>query len=76
MSTFKDYKSSFPKWQAIPLNKVLPNADPLALDLIAKMLVYDPTQRPTAKAALAHPYFKDAVKITPPEKSAAVLLKK
>ncbi len=61
----KDYKTTFPKWHAIPLQKIATKADPLALDLISKMLVYDPTQRLTAKAALAHPYFKDAAKYVP-----------
>ena len=33
--------------------------EPLALDLIAQMLVLDPEQRVTATEALAHPYFDD-----------------
>lgn len=51
------YSSTFPKWQAKKLEDILPNADPLAIDLIKKMLVYDPAKRISAKAALDHPYF-------------------
>jgi len=32
------------------------NADPLALDLVEKMLKFDPRDRPTAEECLAHPY--------------------
>ncbi len=35
------------------------NLDAYGLDLLKRMLTYDPTQRITAKAALNHPYFKD-----------------
>jgi len=38
---------------------VLPDANPLALDLMAKMLVYDPNARITAAEALEHPYLKE-----------------
>ncbi len=76
VSSLKDYKAAFPKWQAVPLTKTLPNADPLALDLLSKMLAYDPNQRITAKGALAHPYFKDAVPYTTIDKKPAVGLKK
>ncbi len=65
VSSLKDYKTTFPNWHAIPLKKVIPTADLLALDLISKMLVYDPTQRLSAKAALLHPYFKDAMRFGP-----------
>ncbi|GFR41333.1 hypothetical protein Agub_g2018 [Astrephomene gubernaculifera] len=40
-----------------PLSSKFPNADPLALDLLARMLAFDPVDRPTAAVALAHPYF-------------------
>jgi serine/threonine protein kinase len=53
------YKTTFQKWAKRPLADVIPTADPLALDLIGKMLDYDPSTRISAKTALDHPYFED-----------------
>jgi serine/threonine protein kinase len=53
------YKSTFQKWPRRDLTEVIPKADPLALELIEKMLEYDPAKRISAKAALDHPYFDD-----------------
>jgi serine/threonine protein kinase len=36
-----------------------PNLDPLGLDLLGRMLVYDPQMRITARQALQHQYFHD-----------------
>jgi serine/threonine protein kinase len=33
--------------------------DPLAVDLISKLVVFNPAERWTAEQALHHPYFKD-----------------
>jgi serine/threonine protein kinase len=33
--------------------------DPAGLDLIERMLIYDPLKRISAKSALDHPYFAD-----------------
>eukprot|EP00826_Nyctotherus_ovalis_P059481 TRINITY_DN8274_c0_g1_i9.p1 TRINITY_DN8274_c0_g1~~TRINITY_DN8274_c0_g1_i9.p1 ORF type:complete len:314 (-),score=106.80 TRINITY_DN8274_c0_g1_i9:79-1020(-) len=68
VSSLKDYKTTFPNWHAIPLNKLIPTAEPAALDLISKMLVYDPTQRLSAKAALEHPYLKNVARYTAQDK--------
>lgn len=51
------YSSTFPKFRRRNLKDVLPGADPLAIDLIEKMLAYDPAQRISAKDALDHPWF-------------------
>ena len=53
------YSSTFPKWAPKNLADVIPGAEPLALDLIAQMLRYDPATRISAKAALDHPWFSD-----------------
>ena len=39
--------------------EIAPTLDALGLDLLARMLVYDPAQRVTAREALTHPYFAD-----------------
>ncbi|KAI8463415.1 MAG: cell division control protein 2 [Monoraphidium minutum] len=54
-----DWKETFPKWRARPLQEIAPSLDPLGLDLLSRMLVYDPAQRITAREALAHHYFAD-----------------
>jgi serine/threonine protein kinase len=51
------YSSTFPNFRRRNLRDVLPGADPLAIDLIEKMLAYDPAQRISAKEALNHPWF-------------------
>jgi len=52
------YLNSMRKKQPVPLAQKFPNADPLALKLLAKLLAFDPKHRPTAEEALADPYFK------------------
>eukprot|EP01106_Pelomyxa_sp_JSP_P018365 TRINITY_DN837_c0_g1_i15.p1 TRINITY_DN837_c0_g1~~TRINITY_DN837_c0_g1_i15.p1 ORF type:complete len:327 (-),score=93.47 TRINITY_DN837_c0_g1_i15:145-1125(-) len=54
-----DYKATFPIWQAQPLTSVFRQADRHSLDLLQQMLVYTPSQRVSAKAALQHQYFAD-----------------
>lgn len=52
-----DYKGSFPKWARKGLEDVVPNLEPEGKDLLQQLLQYDPSQRISAKGALAHPYF-------------------
>jgi len=59
VSELPDWKPSFPKWAAEPLKKLVPQLDPLGLDLLAKMLAYEPSKRISARAALRHPWFDD-----------------
>ncbi|KAF1325655.1 Cmgc/mapk protein kinase, partial [Globisporangium splendens] len=44
----------------IPFTELYPNANLLAIDLLEKLLVYDPEKRITAKEALHHPYLLEA----------------
>ncbi|KAI4313784.1 hypothetical protein L6164_026738 [Bauhinia variegata] len=41
----------------IPFSEKFPNADPMALHLLERLLALDPKQRPSAEEALADPYF-------------------
>ncbi|KAF7051223.1 hypothetical protein CFC21_059484 [Triticum aestivum] len=59
VSSLPDYKSAFPRWQAEDLATVVPNLEPLGLDLLSKMLRFEPNKRITARQALEHEYFKD-----------------
>jgi len=60
VSKLRDYKSTFPNYPSSPIETVIHglNLDILGLDLLKRMLEYDPSKRITAKAALSHPYFK------------------
>ncbi|KAJ1437805.1 Protein kinase domain [Sesbania bispinosa] len=51
------YLNNMRKKQPIPLSQKFPNADPLALRLLERLLAFDPKDRPTAEEALADPYF-------------------
>jgi len=50
---------SFPYTRGIHFSHLFPQADPLAIDLLQKMLVFDPTKRITVSEALQHPYMAD-----------------
>ncbi|QCD85431.1 Protein kinase [Vigna unguiculata] len=53
----KRYLNSMRKKQPVPLSQKFPNADPLALRLLERLLAFDPKDRPSAEEALADPYF-------------------
>lgn len=50
------YIKSLPYTPGIPLTDLYPNANPLAIDLLNRMLVFDPSQRISVTEALEHPY--------------------
>ncbi|KAK7244075.1 hypothetical protein RIF29_38893 [Crotalaria pallida] len=47
----------------VPFEQKFPNADPLALRLLQRLLAFDPKDRPTAQEALADPFFKGLAKV-------------
>ncbi|KAM7252477.1 hypothetical protein ACFE04_024360 [Oxalis oulophora] len=47
---------SIPYSRGTHLSNLYPHADPLAIDLLQRMLVFDPTKRITVDEALLHPY--------------------
>ncbi|KAK2662145.1 hypothetical protein Ddye_000719 [Dipteronia dyeriana] len=57
------YLTSMRKKQPVQFSQKFPNADPLALQLLERLLAFDPKDRPTAEEALADPYFKGLSKV-------------
>ncbi|XP_009556785.1 mitogen-activated protein kinase 15 [Cuculus canorus] len=58
-----DYRASvinhICSWQRVTFEKILPSSTPLpALDLLKKLLVFNPEKRLTAEEALQHPYLR------------------
>lgn len=52
----QDYIRSLPFSSGIPFKTLFPTANPLAIDLLGKLLAFDPTERITCEEALKHPY--------------------
>ncbi|KAG2794356.1 MAPK/MAK/MRK overlapping kinase [Phytophthora cactorum] len=50
---------NFPKEEGTSIAKLIPHASPAAIDLMIKMLAYDPSKRMNAREALRHEYFRE-----------------
>jgi non-specific serine/threonine protein kinase len=59
VSQFPEYKQTFPMYPAQHINTILPMVDAYGLDLLNRMLQYQPHLRISAKDALTHVYFND-----------------
>jgi len=57
VSEFPDYKADFPHHPQQSLAAIVHGLDDKGLNLLSRMLQYDPNQRITAQAAMKHPYF-------------------
>jgi cyclin-dependent kinase len=57
VSSFPDFKSSFPKWRRNLNTPLVSGLEPAGLELLEMLLEYDPARRISAKQACAHPYF-------------------
>ncbi|XP_029687874.1 cyclin-dependent kinase 1-like [Takifugu rubripes] len=64
VESLPDYKNTFPKWKSGNLS--VKNLEKNGLDLLAKMLTYNPPKRISARQAMTHPYFDDLDKSTLP----------
>eukprot|EP00128_Syssomonas_multiformis_P009815 Colp12_sorted_trinity150504_noHs@3136 len=53
----KRYIRSLPTKDPIPFGQMFPNANKMAVDLVERMLKFDPDERISVEDALAHPYF-------------------
>jgi len=54
----RGYLINLPKKQKITFDKLFDKADPAALDLLEKMLTFNPNRRITVEEALSHPYLR------------------
>jgi serine/threonine protein kinase len=52
------YLSSMRRKHPVPFSQKFPNADPLALRLLERLLAFDPKDRPSAEETLSDPYFR------------------
>ncbi len=54
VKTLQHYKDSFPQWEAKYPEELFPNLEPNGINLLTRMICYDPNKRITAKQALLH----------------------
>ncbi|KAL8616451.1 Cyclin-dependent kinase 2 [Nucella lapillus] len=58
VSQLPDYKASFPKWPLKDLEGTV-SLNKAGLDLLKRMLTYNPNRRISARSAMRHPYFRN-----------------
>lgn len=53
---------SLPRRSRQPLKNLFPNCEEIGLDLLEKMLTFNPNNRITVEESLAHPFFEGNIK--------------
>merc|ERR1719471_2819919 len=64
VSDLPDFKPTFPKWKAKGwenIRNTRAQVGTTGIDLLEKLMVYEPKERLSARRALAHPYFVDTL---------------
>ncbi|XP_047311047.1 mitogen-activated protein kinase 19-like [Impatiens glandulifera] len=59
----RKYLTSMRRKNSVAFTEKFTNSDPLAVNLLKRLLAFDPKDRPTAEEALADPYFKGLAKV-------------
>ncbi|KAI0825211.1 kinase-like domain-containing protein [Trametes gibbosa] len=59
-------QKQYPRYPKIPFSQVVPKASPQAVDLLERLLQFDPSKRISAAEALTHPYFTTNPVYSPP----------
>ncbi|KAJ3216177.1 cyclin-dependent kinase 5 [Dinochytrium kinnereticum] len=62
VSELPEYKPDFPIFPRVPLDSIVPKLDANGVDLLEKLLEYQPERRLAADKALSHPYFQELAK--------------
>jgi cyclin-dependent kinase len=57
VTSFPDFKASFPKWNRTDIADTVTTLDEVGLHLLDALLEYDPAGRISAKQAVIHEYF-------------------
>jgi len=55
----RDFVANLPRKPKIPFTQLFPNANPLACDLLERMLAFEPENRIKVEEALRHPYLEE-----------------
>lgn len=63
MVQLPEYQDNFQQHQAKNLNNLIPQLDAKGLDLLKRLLAYDPDARISAADALSHPFFGDLASV-------------
>lgn len=59
VSELPDYKPTFPNWTQNTLKTQVKNINDVGLELLQAMLIYNPSERISAKKTVKHAFFKD-----------------